>query len=710
VAQERADQLASVLTSIFLILGLFSIVTGLMLVALVFALLTASRRSELAILRTLGARRRDVSLVLLGEGAAYALGGALVGTVAGLALSQLLVRWLHEALTPVGLALRAHVAPSSVMLAFASGLLISLVTIGVAAAWTGRLNIVAAVRGEAVPGDGTARWLAPLGAAVLACLGVGAVVIGARGASLLPICLGLSGSIIAVACVLRWWLRAPGRRRENWRIQGAHRLQSLAPLLTLAVWILPRDLVSRWGLPLPAPTPEYFPVAGTAITLSLAWAFALHLGALLALGVTLLRPLRPLWLAGWLASAYLRQSGVRSGMTIAMFGIVLCSLTLASVLLAGARDAFGPLPSDNVGYDLRARVSLAPPGDATDGRNGVAPLADLRGALRDAPATGPDDFPAMGLVRAQSAELIRLHGMRASWQPSRLSVVDDEFLRDGRARLQARSRAFADDHAVWQALAERPDLAVASTGLASRLGIDASRLNGQEPDSVVWVRAMDGGRPARVQVVAVLPPRTALEEGLVVSSGTAALAAMPPPPEATFYLRTRNGLSPERAVAALNFSFGERGLQASLIDGEARLAQAVQTPLRFLLQGFLAVGLVSGVLAVALLGTRAALERRAQIGVLRTVGWRAGSVQFSFLIEGSTIAVAGILVGLGAGVLLAGEVVGFLRQFSPGFPLVVPVDQIALSATLTWGAALIAAAVPAWRAGTLSPIEASRLA
>jgi len=49
-----------------------------------------------------------------------------------------------------------------------------------------------------------------------------------------------------------------------------------------------------------------------------------------------------------------------------------------------------------------------------------------------------------------------------------------------------------------------------------------------------------------------------------------------------------------------------------------------------------------------------------------------------------------------------------LQRGHPELPLVVPGDQLFCIAVLACGAALLAAAVPAWRAGRLAPVEALR--
>jgi putative ABC transport system permease protein len=379
-------------------------------------------------------------------------------------------------------------------------------------------------------------------------------------------------------------------------------------------------------------------------------------------------------------------------MAMAMFALVLCSLTVSTVLLAGAHHAYGRPDAEDGGYDLRVQGA------------DEASAVDLRAALSDAPAARPDDFPAIGGVRSQGGELIHLGSPLANWHAATLGVVDDEFLQTTSARLAARAAGYADEAQVWRTLGERPGTAIVSTSLAAALGLTPNERDG----TPVWLRARAGGSAIRLEVIGVLAARSPLGDGVFVAERSLAQATLPAPTQVTYYVRARDGLTPERAASALNLSLADRGLRASLVDPELRLSRAVQTPLSFLLQGFMGLGLVSGVLAVGLLSARAVLERRSQIGMLRAVGMRAGAVQFSLLVEASVVGLAGVAIGLGVGVVLAGQIVRYLQRTQPEFPLLIPMDQLIAIAVLTWGGAVLAAAVPAWRGGRIAPVEALR--
>ncbi|MCC7105453.1 MAG: ABC transporter permease, partial [Chloroflexi bacterium] len=110
-ALDQAARWGTTLTSAFLVLGFFSLVTGLLLVILIFGVLAAERRSELGIIRALGATRGYLVLGLVYEGLAYNLGGSLVGLVLGSAAALGLAAVGNAALQPFGLRLEPHLEP-----------------------------------------------------------------------------------------------------------------------------------------------------------------------------------------------------------------------------------------------------------------------------------------------------------------------------------------------------------------------------------------------------------------------------------------------------------------------------------------------------------------------------------------------------------------------------------------------------------------------
>ena len=91
----------------------------------------------------------------------------------------------------------------------------------------------------------------------------------------------------------------------------------------------------------------------------------------------------------------------------------------------------------------------------------------------------------------------------------------------------------------------------------------------------------------------------------------------------------------------------------------------------------LALGLLVGVAALGVISTRAVVERRQQIGVLRAIGYQRGMVSASFLIESSFVALLGILIGVALGLVLSYNLVQYSARNTPNVHFDVPWLQIA---------------------------------
>jgi len=155
---DVADQTGSVVTSIFIVLGLFSIMVGVLLIFLIFVMLAAARRSEMGMARAVGAKQRHLIQMFIFEGTAYSLVSGAVGVVLGLGASAIIVFVVNRILQASGSAdsenftMFAHFEIRSAVVAYCLGMVITLGTVGFSAYRVSRLNIVAAVRGLRVPG------------------------------------------------------------------------------------------------------------------------------------------------------------------------------------------------------------------------------------------------------------------------------------------------------------------------------------------------------------------------------------------------------------------------------------------------------------------------------------------------------------------------------------------------------------------------------
>ena len=129
-----------------------------------------------------------------------------------------------------------------------------------------------------------------------------------------------------------------------------------------------------------------------------------------------------------------------------------------------------------------------------------------------------------------------------------------------------------------------------------------------------------------------------------------------------------------------------------------------------LFTGFMALGLFVGVAALGVISTRAVVERRQQIGVLRAIGYKRGMISLSFLLESSFVSLLGSAIGVALGLLLSYQAVNDIRAETgiSGIAFSVPWLQVGVILTLTYGFSLLTTFLPARQASRIYPAEALR--
>ncbi|MBI3837406.1 MAG: ABC transporter permease [Planctomycetia bacterium] len=117
--------------ALFVGFSLFIMISALMLIALLFRLGIEQRSAEIGILRAVGLGSRTVAGALASEGFFISAAGSLAGVVAGMGYAWLMLKglstwWLSAISTPF---LELYVTPRSLAIGYASGVIVSLLTI-----------------------------------------------------------------------------------------------------------------------------------------------------------------------------------------------------------------------------------------------------------------------------------------------------------------------------------------------------------------------------------------------------------------------------------------------------------------------------------------------------------------------------------------------------------------------------------------------------
>jgi putative ABC transport system permease protein len=664
VAQDQADLWGSAFTDLFVVLGAFSLLSGMLLIVLVFSLVALERRTELGISRALGARRHDVILLLAIEGGLYSLISSLFGLAAGLALALGIIGLARGLVEQYGFHLEPVIQPGSLAASYGLGVVLTFLAVTVTAWRSSRFSIVTAIRDLPDP-VGTPGWPALLGGLLPLVIGPLLVVFAIQHRLSLAYAAGVALSIVGVALVARWALL-----RLGWR--GPERVVfTLAGLALIGWWMLPITLFP--------PVVEMSFLSGVSMLLGSVWALAYNVG--------LLRRVRAPAALWRLSTAYVASNRFRTGLTLTMFSLVVLSLTVSAVLLTVTRRAYADPQALTGGWDIHV-TSTSPP-------------RDLRGDLAASGVVSPEAFSAIGAASQLSVEGLQLGpSVTARWAPVNVLAVDAGFLAGAHTPIVGGSG--------WDQL-DQPGTAIVGGGLLNSTAPRLKLVDGEgqafQP-TTLWLRDTRGDTQSavRVQVVGIADPRGPMGNVVVVNAAT--LVSWPPASNAGYYLSVPDGANARDLAAAVNLSASD--LQANTIGDELRLVEGIRGLLNMILQGFMGVGLLAGVAALGTLSTRAVVERRRQIGVLRALGFSARAVGGGLLVESAVVALLGACLGVGVGLFVAHNTVLFLGRLNPELRFSIPWDQIALVVLISLAAALLMTLLPARAAGRMTPAEALR--
>lgn len=172
-AEDDIGQIINVFSAVLLVFAAIALVVGTFLIINTFSILVAQRSRELALLRALGASRRQVTRSVLGE--AFVIG--VVGSTAGLLAGFGLAAGLKALFAQFGLDLSQTALvfrPRTAVAAYAVGILVTMFSAYLPARRASRIAPVEAMRDDVAMADSSVRRRTVIGA-VLAVLGVAAI-------------------------------------------------------------------------------------------------------------------------------------------------------------------------------------------------------------------------------------------------------------------------------------------------------------------------------------------------------------------------------------------------------------------------------------------------------------------------------------------------------------------------------------------------------
>ncbi|MGZ6617129.1 MAG: ABC transporter permease [Solirubrobacteraceae bacterium] len=698
-ALNAADSFAASFVSLFTTFGSFSIAAGILLIFLIFVLLAAERRSELGIARAVGTRRGHLVQMFLYEGAAYDLVAALVGAALGVLVAYAMVLGMGGLFaSEPGFHLAFAVKPASLVVAYTIGVLLTLAVVTFSAWRVSRMNIVSAIRDlpDQLVAMSTRRKR--IGGILIILLGYSIARSGISAKNGITLGFGVSLVILGLA-------------RLSEALGANKRVVRTAAGLALIVWFTVPS-ISQHLFGTMSVNFGIFILGGLMIVIGATWTIMYNADILLgALGATLGR-IRKIAPVVRMSLAYPLKSLFRTGVTLAMFMLVTFTLVVGATTTGSFTKAFNDVRAYGGGFNVHATAPA------------TAPVLDMAAAVHSSPILRP----LISVTATQSSLPVRARqlGTTHTAQNYLVGGLDTSFLTHTSYGFDTWARGYSSPAAVWHALLTHRGLAVVDNlavphrqnyGGGSTLKF---KLTGLYVEDKRWtpvrvsVTDPQTGKHTTLTVIGVLSDSApAAMTGIWTSQATLTPVFGNRVLPTTYLFKLNPGVDPATTAKTLQNAFMANGLKADSMQKLLNQAIGANIVIDRLIEGFLALGLVVGIAALGVITTRAVVERRQQIGVLRAIGFQRRTVQASLLLESSFIALTAIIVGAALGLVVAHNLISSsAATYAAGsgitLSLAVPWLTLGVIFLSVYLVALATTLIPARYAARVYPAEALR--
>ncbi len=753
---DMGELAASAFTTIFIVSGLFGIAAGMVLIFLIFVMLAAERKSEMGMARAIGAQRGRLVEMFVFEGTAYDLAAAAVGVALGVVTGLIIAFTLGQAFAGLGLDIRPSVSTRSLLVSYSLGMLVTFATVFFSAMRVSRLNIVSAIRDLPEPprpprylrdrllapfwaiADGFRAlfrlrifralrfwflslpgsllrlvWLGFTSGPFTLLLGLFLTQVGLQNASAAAYGTGVSFVIIGGALLVRGLVSPLVRRVARGRAWNASEILdrvtfTLMGLALTIFWSLPtRYLEEQFGVPEMSSGPEMLFIAGILLVAGAVLVIMYNTDLLLRLILLTMGRSPRMAPVLRMSIAYPLSNRFRTGMTIAIFAVVTFSVIFMATLFKVNDLVLNDTEQFTGGFDLRVDYSRSNPVD------------DLPRAITRQQSLYRKDYAVVASLITLPVELKQ--GQAGRWAGYLIQAADTAYLESVDYDISVMAEGYTSAAEIWQAVRDEPGLAIVDRfAVPSRTttnivigGPDFSLEGVYLEDETMKpiqleVREPNSEATFELTVIGVLEQSAITGYGLITSQDTLKKGLDVELPEPTYFVRLAEGADPASTSAALESAFLKNGLESVDLVQELRDSLATQLVFQQLMLGFLTVGLVVGVAALGVISTRAVVERRQQIGMLRALGFQREMVSWVFLIESSFVALLGIGLGVGLALIPASQVVTDMAVEIPGLTFEVPWKEILVVFGLAYAMTLLTTWLPAAQASRVRPAEALR--
>ncbi len=466
--------------------------------------------------------------------------------------------------------------------------------------------------------------------------------------------------------------------------------------------------------------PEMFILSGVSLVAAVVW-IVMHNADVLVWIVSKIigrwGSLRPVIK---MAIAYPISARLRTGLTLAMFSLVIFTMMIFAIL-----TNLGNVVEDNPdkasgGFDIRGTIKSELPIDD--------PWAVIESQGKSLSAS---DFEVISAQARLPVEVLQDDGGPALYKRARIRASDEAWITNNTYQLTHWDPSYGStSREIWASVSADPKLAIVGARVIGATD-DWGPPEGDSVFRIEGIKPEERGEFGGIDITIRPPIGQGVEDALVKRTVVGVLDQFADSfenPSTDIYMHhsVLQELSdkpvpfveykfmlsdPSRAgeiTRLLETTFIDNGMRARSIGEVISEERAQGNAFNQLFQGFMGLGLLVGVAALGVVAFRAVVERRQSVGMLRAIGYKARMVQLQLLMESGFVAVLGSLIGVGLGSLIAWNIFKSISKESPGMTFSVPISNIMLIVFITLLFSLLNTLLPARQASKITPSEALR--
>lgn len=527
---------------------------------------------------------------------------------------------------------------------------------------------------------------------------------------------GITLMIIGLGLVLRRLLDRRGYREEFQKRVS----MSAIGLGMLVFWGLPFDALDGLTGTLNG-GPEMFLLSGVSLVAAAVWVLMYNADVIVWIVSKMIGRFGSLRPVVKMAIAYPMSARFRTGLTLAMFSLVIFTMMIFAILtnLGNAIEDEPELVSG--GFDIRTQIDAELPiGDVE------AVISGSDGKLSNA------DFTVISAQASLPVEARQDGAEELAFKGARVRASNDAWLLNNVFELTHWDPAYGSTSAeIWAAVAADPTLVVVNGAMIETGGFGGDGDPSSGPTlGIKGIKATEPGEITGVDITIRPPVGQSVGDSVnrkvigvlhqfadSFEFGSSDIYMNPdildeisskPVPFVDYKFKLADASRAEEITRVLETVFIEHGMTATATIADIEENQSQNNAFNQLFQGFMGLGLLVGVAALGVVSFRAVVERRQSIGMMRALGYNGRMIQIQFLMESGVVAILGSAIGIGLGALIGWNIFLSISAEADGLTYSIPWLNVTVIVLVAVVFSLITTFIPARQASKIKPSEALR--